>query len=118
LSIVATVSSVAIGAAVQPIMSLIAMVAVVDAMALLTTVRAALATAVVCWCLHSGFVLGRHGELVFTPQSGHDALVLLLVTLSALGFASILRAAREHRDAALQRIPTQRQGDSVAPSLR
>jgi hypothetical protein len=117
LGVVATVLAVAIGATAQPILSLIVMVAVVDTMAMVTTVRATLGTMVVCWCLHAGFVLGRQGELAFTPQSGHDALVLLLVTLSALAFASIIRAFRTPQDL-MARIPTQRQGDSFTPSVR
>ena len=118
LGVVATVLSGAAGATSQPILSLIAMVAAVDAVSMVTTVGAALATAAACWCLHTGFVLGRNGELAFTPQSRHDALVLLLAALSALAFASTIRAVRAQRDtdeyaSNVPRIPTQRQHDSV-----
>jgi hypothetical protein len=68
------------------------MVAVVDAAAMLTTVRATFATMVVCWCLHTGIVLGG-----LAPRSGRDALVLLLAALSALGLASLIRPAPEPR---------------------
>ncbi|WP_158264158.1 hypothetical protein [Amycolatopsis sp. CA-126428] len=119
----ATVLSVAAGAPSVPIISLVAMVAVVDATAMVTTVRATLATATVCWALHVGFVLGRHGELAFTPQAGRAAVVLGLCALTALGFASTLRAARvplrerEH-DAGRPAIPLPRQGDPVPDASR
>lgn len=118
LGFAATVLSVAAGATSVPIISLVAMVAVVDASAVVTTVRATLATAVVCWALHTGFVLGRRGELVFTPQSGHAALVLVLCALTGLGFASLLRADRvplheRVHDPRTPRIPLPRQGDQI-----
>ena len=46
-----------------------------------------------CWCLHSGFVLGTFGELTFSHQSGHDALVLAGCALGGILLASTLRAA-------------------------
>jgi hypothetical protein len=118
LGVLGTLLSVAIGATGQPTLSLIVMVAVVDTVAMLTTVRATLATIVVCWCLHAGFVLGRQGELALTRQSGHDALVLLVDTLFAWGFASTIRAVRTQDEKAISGIPSQRQGDSFTPSIR
>jgi len=118
LGVAATVLSVAAGATSVPTISLVAMVAVVDATAMVTTVRATLATAAVCWALHAGFVLGRYGGLAFTPQAGHAALVLGLCALTGLGFAAILRAARvplherEHDPDRLI-IPLPRQGEPV-----
>ncbi|WP_169792643.1 hypothetical protein [Lentzea aerocolonigenes] len=67
---------VATGAASQPVLSVIAMVVVVNVIALFSTWPAALGTAVVCWFLHDGFVLGRHGDLALVGQAGHDALVI------------------------------------------
>lgn len=71
-----------------------------------------MATSMVCWCLHAGFVLAPGGEL--PSRSGHDALVLLSVTVTALGLASVLRTARADSDAALRSIPLQRQDDRSA----
>jgi hypothetical protein len=94
LAVVAAFGAVAAGAAGQPVLSLVAMVAVVDVIALASTTGATLATAAVCWSLQAGFVLGRHGDLVFTAQSGHDALVLGLSALAGIAFASTVRATR------------------------
>jgi hypothetical protein len=94
LGIAATALALALGAAAQPILSVVAMVAVVDFTAMVTTVGATLATAAVCWCLHAGFVLGQHGELVFTAQARGDAIVLVVSALAVLAFASTVRAAR------------------------
>jgi hypothetical protein len=94
LAVVAAFGAVGVGAVGHPILSLVAVVAVVDVIAVLSTAGAALATAVVCWCVHAGFVLGRRGELAFTAQSRHDALVLVLCGLAGIVFASTLRAAR------------------------
>ncbi|MFB9904262.1 hypothetical protein [Allokutzneria oryzae] len=92
--VVATALVVASGATGQPVLSLIAMVAVVDTIAMVSTMRATLATAVVCWALHAGFALGHHGELAFTAQSGEGALVLAFCALTALAFAAALRGVR------------------------
>jgi hypothetical protein len=94
LAVAATALVVALGAPSRPILSVVAMVAVVDFVAMLTTIGATLATAVVCWCLHAGFVLGRQGELAFTPQSRGDAVVLVLCALTGFALASTIRAAR------------------------
>lgn len=94
LAVAAAFLVVAVGATGQPVLSVVAMVAVVDVIAVLSTARATLATAAVCWCLHAGFVLGRQGELAFTAQSRHDALVLLFCALGGILFSSMVRAAR------------------------
>jgi hypothetical protein len=94
LGVATTAVAVALGATSQPILSVIALVAVVDITAMTTTVTATAATTAVCWCLHAGFVLGRHGDLVFTPQSRGDAVVLVLCALAGLALASTIRAAR------------------------
>src|SRR5947208_9289620 len=66
LGALVTMATVALGATRAPIMSLVALVAVVDLVALTSTFRATLGTALVCWALHAGFVLGRHVEIAFT----------------------------------------------------
>ncbi|WP_162788267.1 hypothetical protein [Amycolatopsis albispora] len=92
-----TALAVAVGAKEAPVVSLVAMVVVVDATAMVTAARAAVATAAVCWALHSGFVLGEHAELTFTAESGRAAAVLALCVLTASGFASLLRSVRAPR---------------------
>src|SRR5256885_940991 len=57
VGVAATVSSLEVGAADQPVLSLMALVVVVNAAAMLTTASAAIVTMIVCWCLHSDFVL-------------------------------------------------------------
>jgi hypothetical protein len=92
LGIAATMLVVATGATSQPVLSVIAMVAVVNLIALISTWWAALGTAVVCWFLHDGFVLGRHGDLALTGQAGHDALVIGFDALGVLVLISLSRA--------------------------
>src|SRR5436309_12696493 len=107
LGVLVTMVTVALGATREPVMSVVALVAVVDLVALTSTFRATLGTALVCWALHAGFVLGRHGEIAFTGQSGQDALVLLLIGAAASGFAGLLRVYRRH-ERPTARIPVQR----------
>jgi hypothetical protein len=96
---------VATGASSQPVLSVIAMVAVVNVIAVISTWRAALGTAVVCWFLHDGFVLGRHGDLALVGQAGHDALVIGFDALGVLVLVSTLREG----DPSAPRVPVQRQ---------
>ncbi|UMP07281.1 hypothetical protein [Amycolatopsis sp. EV170708-02-1] len=70
----------------QPLVSVVLMVAVIDAVALLGTARAAFATAAVCWILHSWLILGH--------PSGREALVFALNALGATGFAFLSRDIR------------------------
>ncbi|AIG76098.1 Putative membrane protein [Amycolatopsis japonica] len=74
------------GGSPQPLVSVLLMVAVIDAIALLGTARAAFVTATICWLLHSWLVLGH--------PSGRDALVFALNSLGATGFAALSRNAR------------------------
>jgi hypothetical protein len=113
--IAATVLVVATGATSQPVLSVIAMVVVVNVIALISTGWAALGTAVVCWFLHDGFVLGRHGDLALVGQAGHDAFVIGFDALGVLLLVSTFRAALAHMlhlregDPSAPRVPAQRQ---------
>lgn len=80
----------------QPFVSMLLIVAVIDAVALFSTARATFATATICWVLHSWLVLGQ--------PSGHDALVFALNALGATGFAFLSRDARRRGDPGLQRV--------------
>ncbi|GAA4021716.1 hypothetical protein GCM10022247_52400 [Allokutzneria multivorans] len=72
-------------------LSLIAMVVVVDSIAVLSTFRAAMPTVAVCWGLHSTFMIGEYGVLTLSAETGNNALVLTLCAITALAFASTLR---------------------------
>ena len=116
-----TFGRVAAGARSQPVLSVVGLVAVVDLVAVLSTAGATLAIAALCWCLHSGFVLGRLGELMFTARSGHDALVLAGCALGGSLLVSTLRAAtaplheREY-DKNVPAIPNQRAPRALTPA--
>ncbi|GLZ31826.1 hypothetical protein Lesp02_40140 [Lentzea sp. NBRC 105346] len=83
--------AVAAGAPSQPVLSVVGLVVVIDLIGFLSTVRATLATALVCWFLHAGFVLGRLGDLAINVQSRHDALVLGLNALGVILIVSVIR---------------------------
>ncbi|RKT69274.1 hypothetical protein DFJ66_2478 [Saccharothrix variisporea] len=105
--------AVAAGATNHPILSLIAMVAVVDLIAMLSTVPAMLATAIVCWLLHAGFVLGRRGDLVFDDDSRDFGLTLLAAGLCSAAVATALRGSRRPTRTA---VPRQRTAEPDLPS--
>ncbi|XVV00626.1 hypothetical protein ACQPW3_24715 [Actinosynnema sp. CA-248983] len=86
------------------------MVAVVDLIAMVSTVRAMLATVVVCWLVHAGFVLGRHGDLVLDAESRDFGLVLLAAGASSAVIAFLLRVGR--RESGVE-IPVQRSAAGV-----
>lgn len=98
----------------HPDLALLAVIAVVDVVAMVTTVPAVLVAATVGWVVDAGWVLG--GPLV-TARSERDGAVLVLVALTAWGFASLLRAGRDHHESQLACIPTQRQEDPVTSSV-
>ncbi|MEV6238635.1 hypothetical protein [Lentzea sp. NPDC051838] len=81
------------GAASQPVLSVLALAAVIGFIAVTSTISATLATAAVAWCLHAGFVLGRLGDLELSARSAHDALVLGGVGLIASVLTSIASPA-------------------------
>ncbi|WP_086839753.1 hypothetical protein [Amycolatopsis kentuckyensis] len=64
------------GATSHPWYALVTLGAVVLAAASRSSPPAATGVAVISWGLHTGFVLGRFGELTFDPGSGLAALVL------------------------------------------
>ena len=99
LGIVGTALSVSVGATGWPVVSVVVLVVVTDVVAVVSTAWPTLATAVVCWCLHSGFVLGRAGELAFSAQSWHDALVLMVNAVVASVVVATIRAALSYRRA-------------------
>jgi hypothetical protein len=99
------VVAVAAGAAGHPGWSVAALAVAVAAVSAVTTFPAAVATAVVCWFLHDGFVLGRHGDLVFTTASEASAAILVAVAVAAWAMATLARIERR------------RQGEPVPPDI-
>jgi hypothetical protein len=72
------------GATAYPWYALVTLGLVVLATAWCTTARATAGVAVVAWALDDGFILGRAGELTFTPASATAALVLALPLAAGL----------------------------------
>ncbi|WIY06820.1 hypothetical protein QRX60_24300 [Amycolatopsis mongoliensis] len=109
-AVVATLSADVAGATGHPWYALVTLGAVVLLTAFWSSVPAAIGVAVVAWALDSGFVLGRAGELTFSPASAVAALVLAV--LVAFGFLARLVS----RPPALARIPAPRRPAEVPAS--
>lgn len=90
----AILAAVAAHATEHHLRSLAALAVVVGAISLLTRARAGLGTAMLSWALHSGFVLGRQGELVFTDEAGLAAMVLAGVSATGLLKPALQRCVR------------------------
>jgi hypothetical protein len=113
-----TLIAVAAGAAGHPLGAVVALMVAVAAVSAATTFFAAAGTALVCWCLADGFVIGRHGDLVFTSASLFSAVVLGSAALAAWAAAVLIRTARERTAVAEAEIPAQRDAaESVPPVL-
>ncbi|MEU8636020.1 hypothetical protein AB0C38_27975 [Amycolatopsis sp. NPDC048633] len=87
-AVVAVLSAELCGATGHPWYALVALGAVVLLTAFWSSVAAAIGVAAVAWALDSGFVLGRAGELTFTPTSA--AAALAFAVLVAFGFLARL----------------------------
>ncbi len=81
----------------SPWYALVTLGAVVLLTAFWSSVAAAIGVAAVAWALDSGFVLGRAGELTFTPPAALAALALLAAF--AVGVLARLAAGRIGRPA-------------------
>lgn len=93
-AIAVTLVAVAAHGTDHPQWTLTALAGTSAAVATVTTARATLATAAVAWALHAGFVLGRRGELVYTPASAAAAAVLCCAVVVAYVIAVAARYAR------------------------
>lgn len=94
------------GATRHPWYSVATLGLVVLAMAGWTTVPAATGVALVGWALHSGFVLGRAGHLVFDGAAAQAAVVLAL----AMVLGAVVSAAAARR---FDRPPGRQRGDDA-----
>lgn len=90
-----TMVAVAAHGAGHPQWTLGALALAAAAVAAITTLPAALATAVLCWALHAGFILGRYGDLALTAASARAGAVLVGVALLARVVAGAVRAVRQ-----------------------
>ncbi|WP_435158757.1 hypothetical protein [Amycolatopsis sacchari] len=86
LVVVVATASVAAGATRHPLESLVALAVAAGAVA---EPAPAFGTAVFGWCVHDGFVLGRRGELVFTPDSATAAVVLASAVAAVVGWGLV-----------------------------
>jgi hypothetical protein len=92
-----TLTTVAAGATGHPQWSVAALAVVVTGAAVVTTPGATAGTAVVCWCLVSGFVVGRQGDLTFSGASLLAAAVLGATAVGAVAVVTAVRVARRWR---------------------
>jgi hypothetical protein len=105
---VVTVVAVAAEATGSPQRALIPLATTVAAVGAVSTFRAALATAVVAWALHTGFVLNRYGELGWNADSAWAAALLVAVAAIAFAIAGLVRMKRRYLSEPNIVIPTQR----------
>jgi K+-sensing histidine kinase KdpD len=77
------------GATARPWYALVTLGAVVALTAFWTSTGAASGVAVVGWALHDGFVLGRFGELTFSPASATAAVVFAAALLAGTAVSSL-----------------------------
>jgi len=74
--------------------SVIAYAAAIVVLSALTTPAATLGTAVLCWFLLAGFVVGRQGDVRITAGTGEDLVVLILTALVAVAVVQVTRRLR------------------------
>jgi hypothetical protein len=87
--VAATVVVLVSAAATNPLVALVALACVTAAVAAVTTLPAALGTALVSWGLYAGFVTGHLGQLQLTGRTALAAGVLLLAALAAFGAVAL-----------------------------
>jgi len=105
---VVTCLAIAAGGTDHPQWTLAALAGTAAVIAAVTTTPAALSTAAVCWAMHSGFVLGRRGELVFTADAAVAAVVVAAAALLGLTVGTVLRLRVREQVARRITIPVQR----------
>ena len=81
--------SAAVGAFAHPVAVLVALACATVAVSATTALPAALGTAFVSWCLYTGFVVDRLGQLEITAGTALAALVLALAALLAYGVMAL-----------------------------
>lgn len=104
----ATLIAVAVGATGYPIRSVVLLAVAVAAVSAVTTLRAAVVTAVFGWGLHDGFVLGRQGDLVFTVNAGVALAILVATAVTVVAVAGAVRIALARQPAQAPVLPVPR----------
>ncbi|GAA5162186.1 hypothetical protein GCM10023214_28440 [Amycolatopsis dongchuanensis] len=89
LVVVVATASVAAGATRHPLESLVALAVAAGVVAAVADPAPAFGTAVFGWYVYDGFVLGRRGELVFTPDSATAAVVLASAVAAVVGWGLV-----------------------------
>ncbi|WP_215546748.1 hypothetical protein [Amycolatopsis sp. CA-230715] len=105
------VAAIAAGATRYPLLALVPLTAVVVVVAALATARAAFGVAAFAWAAHSGFVLGRAGELVFGPRALTAAALLVAAAALTAAAGAVVRHLRAGRP--LPRIPAPRAPEPI-----
>jgi hypothetical protein len=77
------------GATAHPWYALVTLGAVVALTAFWTSTGAASGVAAIAWALHDGFVLGRFGELTFSPASAAAAVVFAAALLTGAAVSTL-----------------------------
>ncbi len=116
LGIVVTFAAVAAGATGHPERAVIGLAVAVALTAGLTTVAATLGTAVICWFLLAGFVVGREGQVSFAAQSDRAAAVLAGTAIGCAAVVALIRWAwpRLRATTGVPTAPSPRQADEPA----
>lgn len=104
--VLVTLATVAAGAVGHPLLAVVALAVSIAGAAAVTTPVATLGTAVVCWFLVSGFVVGREGDLTFSAQSVLAAAVLAGTAVVAVAVAATIRAVSRWRPVRSDLVPT------------
>jgi hypothetical protein len=116
-AVAVTTVAVAAGGTAHPLWTLVALAGTASAIAVVATLRAALATGALCWALQAGFVIGRFGELTLNADAVRAAVVVAAVVVLGFGIAHVVRVAR--RSAAARVVPIQvRRSTPAIPVLR
>ncbi|KAA2252143.1 hypothetical protein F0L68_36965 [Solihabitans fulvus] len=86
--VVATIVSVAVGAAGRPELGLVILAVAVAGVSVVTTIVGAALTALQCWAFYASFLVGRAGQLVFDARTERAGALLLVVAVLASAVAA------------------------------
>lgn len=95
--VLVTVALVVDGGTHHPALSTVAFAVAIAVLSVLTTPAAVLGTAVLCWFLEAGFVLGRQGEVRITAATDRAALILIVTAVVVSTVVTAIRVTRAWR---------------------
>lgn len=96
-AIVVTAAAIAAHGTAHPAWTVTALAVTTLVIATLATLRASLLTAVFCWALYDGFVLGREGQLALSADALPAALVLVAVAVAGVPVRLAYLSAQQER---------------------